>query len=88
MLSPKFYLEHGVCFLLSEFIVEAWEEKHTEEGKQRWEEWKRVPGDFSHLQLTLNPFCTFRFRVIAVNELGHSDPSLPSGTHSTPPTGG
>uniref|UniRef100_A0A7N6B015 Neural cell adhesion molecule L1 n=1 Tax=Anabas testudineus TaxID=64144 RepID=A0A7N6B015_ANATE len=68
-----------------EFIVEALEEQHTEEGKWRWEEWKRVPGDFNHLQLTLKPYCTFRFRIIAVNELGHSDPSLPSEHQSTPP---
>ncbi|XP_041801326.1 neural cell adhesion molecule L1-like [Chelmon rostratus] len=68
-----------------EFIVEAREEQHTEMGKWRWEEWKRVPGDFNHLQLTLHPYCTYRFRVTAVNELGSSDPSGPSDHHSTPP---
>ncbi|XP_068601882.1 neural cell adhesion molecule L1.1-like [Brachionichthys hirsutus] len=68
-----------------EFIVEAREEQHAEEERWRWEEWKRVPGDFNHLQLSLNPFCTFRFRVVAINELGLSDPSVPSDHHSTPP---
>nr|XP_020464728.1 neural cell adhesion molecule L1.1-like isoform X3 [Monopterus albus] len=67
------------------FIVEAREEQHTEEGKWRWLEWKRVPGDFNHLQLTLHPFCTYRFRVIAINDFGPSDPSRPSAQHSTPP---
>ncbi|XP_070824418.1 neural cell adhesion molecule L1.1-like isoform X1 [Chaetodon trifascialis] len=68
-----------------EFIVEAREEQHTEMGKWKWEEWKRVPGDFNHLQLTLHPYCTYRFRVIAVNELGSSNHSEPSEHHSTPP---
>ncbi|TDH11103.1 hypothetical protein EPR50_G00082370 [Perca flavescens] len=68
-----------------EFIVEAREERHTEEGKWLWEEWKRVPREFNHLELTLHRFCTYRFRVTAINELGHSDPSEPSQTYETPP---
>ncbi|KAI3357882.1 hypothetical protein L3Q82_016260, partial [Scortum barcoo] len=67
------------------FIVEAREEQHMEEDRWRWENWKTVPGDFNHLQLTLRPFCTYRFRVIAVNEIGNSNPSEPSDHHSTPP---
>lgn len=70
---------------IKEFIVEALEELHTEKGKLRWEEWKRVPGDFNHLQLTLRPFCNYRFRVSAVNELGSSNPSEPSEHLNTPP---
>nr|XP_046252346.1 neural cell adhesion molecule L1.1-like isoform X3 [Scatophagus argus] len=70
---------------IMEFVVEAREEQHTEEGRWRWEEWKRVPGDFTHLQLRLYPYCTYRFRVIAVNEVGASFPSEPSVHHSTPP---
>lgn len=70
-----------------EFIVEAREEQHTKEEKWKWEEWKKVPGDFNHLQLSLHPYCTYRFRVIAVNELGRSGPSEPSDHHSTPPAG-
>ncbi|KAM7410733.1 hypothetical protein PAMA_020938 [Pampus argenteus] len=70
---------------ITEFIVEGREEQHSEEGKWRWEEWKRVPGDFNHMQLTLHPYCTYHFRVIAVNELGYSDPSKASDIHSTPP---
>ncbi|XP_040910245.1 neural cell adhesion molecule L1.1-like isoform X2 [Toxotes jaculatrix] len=70
---------------ITDFIVEAREEQHTEEGKQRWEEWRRVPQDFTHLQLTLHPYSTYRFRVIAVNEIGHSEPSETSGLHHTEP---
>ncbi|XP_070766499.1 neural cell adhesion molecule L1.1-like [Enoplosus armatus] len=70
---------------ITEFIVEAREEQHTEEGKWRWEERERVPGDFNHLQLNLRPYCTYRFRVIAVNMLGRSNPSGSSEHHSTPP---
>lgn len=68
-----------------EYIVEAREEQHTEEVKWRWEEWKRVPGDFNEIELKLHPYCTYRFRVIAVNDLGHSEPSKPSDYYSTPP---
>ncbi|XP_078144162.1 neural cell adhesion molecule L1.1-like [Centroberyx gerrardi] len=68
-----------------EFIVEGREEQHSEEGKWRWEEWRRVSGDVNHLELTLQPYSTYRFRVIGVNELGHSDPSQHSVSHGTPP---
>uniref|UniRef100_A0A673A371 Neural cell adhesion molecule L1 n=1 Tax=Sphaeramia orbicularis TaxID=375764 RepID=A0A673A371_9TELE len=68
-----------------EFIIQAREEQHTEEGQWRWEEWKKTPGDFSEVELKLQPFCTYRFRIIAVNELGHSEPSKPSEHFSTPP---
>ncbi|XP_045912589.1 neural cell adhesion molecule L1.1-like isoform X1 [Micropterus dolomieu] len=76
---------HSHNSLITEFIVEAREEQHTEQKKWQWEEWKRVPGAFNHWELTLHPYCTYRFRVIAVNELGRSDPSEPSEHHSTPP---
>ncbi|XP_033485428.1 neural cell adhesion molecule L1.1-like isoform X1 [Epinephelus lanceolatus] len=68
-----------------EFIVEAREEQHSEEGQWKWEEWKKVSGEFNHLELTLHPYCTYRFRVIAINEIGNSDPSKPSEHRSTPP---
>ncbi|XP_029012243.1 neural cell adhesion molecule L1.1-like isoform X2 [Betta splendens] len=70
---------------ITEFIVEALEEHHAEEGRWRWKEWKTVPGDFTHLQLTLHPFCSYSFQVIAVNELGRSVPSVSSERYSTPP---
>lgn len=86
-----------LCFLLhwchrrlcplSEFLVEAREEQHSQEDKWTWEKWKSVSGDVNHLQLSLQPFCTYRFRVITVNKLGRSEPSEASEHHSTPPAG-
>ncbi|XP_071314832.1 neural cell adhesion molecule L1.1-like isoform X2 [Trachinotus anak] len=67
------------------FIVEFREEQHTPESNWRWEEWRKVPGDFNHLQLTLYPYTTYRFRVIAVNEIGCSSPSAPSDRQKTQP---
>ncbi|XP_056156143.1 neural cell adhesion molecule L1.1-like [Lampris incognitus] len=70
---------------VTEFIVQGREEQHLDEGKGSWEEWNKVSGDINHLELTLQPYTKYHFRVIAVNQIGQSDPSLPSETHSTPP---
>lgn len=67
--------------------MEFREEQHTEGRKWKWEEMRKVPADVHHAQLSLRPFCTYRFRVIAVNEVGHSDPSTPSDTYRTSPAG-
>lgn len=73
--------------LPSEFIVESREEQHTEQEKWKWEETQKVPPNSQHLKLSLRPYCTYRFRVITVNEVGRSDPSEPSDSHRTPPAG-
>ncbi|XP_030589702.1 neural cell adhesion molecule L1.1-like isoform X2 [Archocentrus centrarchus] len=70
---------------ITEFIIEAQVEYHTEEMKRKWEELKRVPGNFNHVELSLHPYSTYRFRVIAINEVGQSSPSIASDHHSTPP---
>lgn len=67
--------------------MEFREEQHTEQDKWKWEESSKVPSNLQHLQLKLRPYCTYRFRVIALNEVGRSDPSAPSDPHSTPPAG-
>ncbi|XP_020791244.1 neural cell adhesion molecule L1.1-like [Boleophthalmus pectinirostris] len=70
---------------ITEFIVEAREQQHTEKSRWKWEELRRVPGDVNEIELRLHPFCTYRFRVTAVNELGPSEPSQASPEHSTQP---
>lgn len=70
-----------------EFLVEFREEQHSEEEKWEWKESRSVSPNLQHTQLKLRPYCTYRFRVIAVNAVGRSDPSEPSDIHSTPPAG-
>ncbi|XP_069581925.1 neural cell adhesion molecule L1.1-like isoform X1 [Brachyistius frenatus] len=67
------------------FVVEGREEQHREEARWTWEELKQVSGEFSHVQLSLHPFCTYRFRVAALNNVGRSNWSIPSEHRSTPP---
>lgn len=52
-----------------------------------WEELKRVEGNKMHAVLPLWPYMSYRFRVIAINDLGISDPSKPSDIHNTPAEG-
>lgn len=70
---------------ITEYIVEAREEKHTEAARWRWGEWRRVSGDVNEMELTLRPYCRYRFRVTAVNDLGRSEPSQHSDHYNTPP---
>ncbi|XP_037540414.1 neural cell adhesion molecule L1.2 [Nematolebias whitei] len=49
-----------------------------------WEELKRVEGNKERVVLHLWPYISYRFRVIAINEVGKSDPSKPSDIHNTP----
>uniref|UniRef100_A0A8C1Q3V7 L1 cell adhesion molecule, paralog b n=1 Tax=Cyprinus carpio TaxID=7962 RepID=A0A8C1Q3V7_CYPCA len=58
------------------------EEQNPEKG--RWEEYRRVPQDIRHLEIHLQPYNTYHFRVRAVNGIGMSEPSPPSDSYSTP----
>ncbi|KAK5624109.1 hypothetical protein CRENBAI_015025 [Crenichthys baileyi] len=67
------------------FIVEGHEQPRSEGRNPAWQTWTTVPGNFSHVVLRLKPFCNYRFRVTAVNEIGQSNPSKPSNEHRSPP---
>nr|XP_014985865.2 neural cell adhesion molecule L1-like protein isoform X1 [Macaca mulatta]XP_014985866.2 neural cell adhesion molecule L1-like protein isoform X1 [Macaca mulatta]XP_014985867.2 neural cell adhesion molecule L1-like protein isoform X1 [Macaca mulatta] len=68
--------------IISEYIVEF---EGNKEDPGRWEELTRVQGKKTTVILPLAPFVRYQFRVIAVNEVGRSQPSQPSDHHETPP---
>ncbi|XP_074537445.1 neural cell adhesion molecule L1.2 isoform X2 [Halichoeres trimaculatus] len=63
-----------------EFVVEFEDQRAKERG---WEELKRVSGNKKHASLPLWPYMSYRFRVIAINDVGKSNPSKPSEIHNT-----
>ncbi|KAF4024062.1 hypothetical protein G4228_015864, partial [Cervus hanglu yarkandensis] len=65
-----------------EYIVEF---EGNKEEPGRWEELTRVQGKETTVVLSLAPYVRYQFRVIAMNEVGRSQPSHPSGHHETPP---
>ncbi|XP_016426951.1 neural cell adhesion molecule L1.1-like [Sinocyclocheilus rhinocerous] len=67
---------------VSEYVIEKKEEQNPEKG--RWEEFRRVLQDIRHLEIHLQPYSTYHFRVRAVNGIGMSEPSPPSDSYSTP----
>ncbi|XP_051737186.1 neural cell adhesion molecule L1.1 isoform X1 [Ctenopharyngodon idella] len=68
---------------ISEYIIEMKEEQN-QAGSSRWEEFERVPHDIKHLEVHLQPYSTYHFRISAVNGIGRSVPSPPSDSYSTP----
>lgn len=47
------------------------------------EELMKVPGHKERATLSLRPFMSYRFRVIARNDVGKSNPSKPSEIYNT-----
>ncbi|XP_071380962.1 neural cell adhesion molecule L1.2 [Centroberyx affinis] len=64
-----------------EYVVEFEDQGSKERG---WEALKRVGGNKESASLPLQPYMSYRFRIIAVNDVGTSDPSKPSELHNTP----
>uniref|UniRef100_UPI0037E8347E neural cell adhesion molecule L1.2 isoform X2 n=1 Tax=Semicossyphus pulcher TaxID=241346 RepID=UPI0037E8347E len=63
-----------------EYVVEFEDQGSQDRG---WEELKRLRGNKERASLPLWPYMSYRFRVIAINDVGKSDPSKPSEIHST-----
>lgn len=75
---------HSQLSVSTEYVVEFEDQGSKERG---WEELKRVRGDKERASLPLWPYMSYRFRVIAINDVGKSDPSKPSEIHNTPAEG-
>uniref|UniRef100_A0A671LML2 Neural cell adhesion molecule L1-like protein n=1 Tax=Sinocyclocheilus anshuiensis TaxID=1608454 RepID=A0A671LML2_9TELE len=69
---------------ITEFIIQ-YEENHWE--PEKWKEIIRVAGSQFSAPLTLYGHINYQFRVIAVNAIGRSHPSMPSKRYKTPPCG-
>ncbi|XP_062420529.1 neural cell adhesion molecule L1.2 isoform X2 [Pungitius pungitius] len=64
-----------------EYVVEFKDQSWNERG---WEELASVAGNKKRASLHLWPYMSYRFRVIAINDVGKSVPSKPSEIHNTP----
>ncbi|XP_026055868.1 neural cell adhesion molecule L1-like isoform X2 [Carassius auratus] len=64
-----------------EYLIEF---EETEYERKEWEELSRVSGNNQRITVSLKPFLSYRFRVIAINDIGKSDPSMYTDVFSTP----
>ncbi|XP_041083780.1 neurofascin-like [Polyodon spathula] len=63
-----------------EFLVQ-YEEDRWERGK--WHNLSSYPGNLNSVILQLSPYVNYQFRVLAINEIGASNPSQPSERYQT-----
>lgn len=75
-----FLINTTILYLFVEYVVEFEDQNMKEKS---WEELKRVEANKKHANLPLWPYMSYRFRVIAINDLGKSDPSNPSEIYET-----
>lgn len=71
-------------YLSAEYVIEFEDQVLKERG---WEELKIVGGNKKHASVPVWPHMSYRFRVIAINGVGKSDPSKPSDIHKMPAEG-
>ncbi|XP_008316357.1 neural cell adhesion molecule L1.2 isoform X2 [Cynoglossus semilaevis] len=67
---------------VTEYVIQFEDQEMKEKG---WVELRTVGGNQEREDLSLWPYMSFRFRVIAINDVGKSDPSKPSDIFTTPP---
>ncbi|XP_067302078.1 neural cell adhesion molecule L1.2 isoform X2 [Pseudorasbora parva] len=64
-----------------EYLIEF---EETGSERKEWEELTRVSGSIHRTTLPLKPFISYRFRIIAINDIGKSNPSKETEAYSTP----
>lgn len=70
-----------LCLLAYSDYVVQFEEDQFQPGV--WHDHSKFPGSVNSAVLQLSPYVNYQFRVIAVNEVGSSHPSLPSERYRT-----
>uniref|UniRef100_A0A2K5K2A4 Neurofascin n=1 Tax=Colobus angolensis palliatus TaxID=336983 RepID=A0A2K5K2A4_COLAP len=65
---------------ITDYVVQ-FEEDQFQPGV--WHDHSKYPGSVNSAVLRLSPYVNYQFRVIAVNEVGSSHPSLPSERYRT-----
>ncbi|XP_076863327.1 neuronal cell adhesion molecule isoform X14 [Brachyhypopomus gauderio] len=67
---------------IKKFLVQYEDALH---GSGTWNNLTEVPGSRTMAHLKLSPYIHYSFRVLALNDVGYSLPSLPSRTYRTKP---
>lgn len=74
-------LPNSAVFLAHSDYVVQFEEDQFQPGV--WHDHSKFPGSVNSAVLQLSPYVNYQFRVIAINEVGSSHPSLPSERYRT-----
>ncbi|XP_072242292.1 neuronal cell adhesion molecule-like isoform X14 [Leuresthes tenuis] len=68
--------------LIQKFLIQYQDSLHH---RGHWHNLTEVPGTKTTAHLKLSPYVHYTFRVLALNAVGFSSPSSPSGTYKTDP---